>query len=304
MTGLVGVCLAAGAGSRLMPLTMERPKVLCPVAGRPLLAHALDRLVGVTAEVVVNVHHHHAMMMSWLKAVAEVGNDGFEPEPEFWRAFERDRHVRPTQLKLHDLGAVGDTRSTTNAEIRLMASVEGPEALGTAGALAVLPDHLDGRAVLAVNADSYFEADLAEVVRHWDGERPLVAHGGSDGFRPGVPVLASITPWETIVGLPTTPSGLYGHLWREADRSGGLQTVQVGGPMFDCGTPRSYLAANLALSGGRNSREGAEVDSGDDPDRVARSVLWSGASVAAGERLDGAIRTTAGRTLLVRPVPE
>lgn len=45
-TDLVGVCLAAGAGSRLMPLTLERPKVLCPVGGRPLLSWALDALVG------------------------------------------------------------------------------------------------------------------------------------------------------------------------------------------------------------------------------------------------------------------
>jgi len=32
-------------------------------------------------------------------------------------------------------------------------------------------------------------------------------------------------------------------------------------------------------------------------------VLWSGAEVIEGEVLDGAIRTTAGRTVLVRPVP-
>ena len=65
-TDLVGVCLAAGAGSRLMPLTLERPKVLCPVGGRPLLSWALDALVGVVEEVVVNVHHHPAMMLEYL----------------------------------------------------------------------------------------------------------------------------------------------------------------------------------------------------------------------------------------------
>ena len=73
--------------------------------------------------------------------------------------------------------------------------------------------------------------------------------------------------------------------------------------MLDCGTPQSYLAANLALSGGLTSLEGrgsVEVPSGA---QVTRSVLWSGAPVVDGEVLDGAIRTTAGRTVLVRPVP-
>ncbi|MGN6693052.1 MAG: sugar phosphate nucleotidyltransferase, partial [Aquihabitans sp.] len=41
---LAGVVLAAGAGTRLRPLTIERPKALCPVADVPLVDLALDRL--------------------------------------------------------------------------------------------------------------------------------------------------------------------------------------------------------------------------------------------------------------------
>ena len=40
----VGVVLAAGAGTRLRPLTDLRPKALCPVANRPLVDWALDRV--------------------------------------------------------------------------------------------------------------------------------------------------------------------------------------------------------------------------------------------------------------------
>ncbi len=49
--------LAAGAGSRLRPLTRLRPKALCPVGDRPLVDHARDRLRTVTDSVAVNVHH-------------------------------------------------------------------------------------------------------------------------------------------------------------------------------------------------------------------------------------------------------
>ncbi len=44
VAGAMAVILAAGIGSRLQPLTNDRPKCLVEVAGRPILLHALDRL--------------------------------------------------------------------------------------------------------------------------------------------------------------------------------------------------------------------------------------------------------------------
>lgn len=54
--------LAAGAGSRLRPLSRLRPKALCPVGDRPLVDHACDRAASVTSDVAVNVHHGRALM--------------------------------------------------------------------------------------------------------------------------------------------------------------------------------------------------------------------------------------------------
>ena len=49
--------LAAGAGVRLRPLTRLLPKALCPVAGRPLVDLAIERVGAATDDVAVNVHH-------------------------------------------------------------------------------------------------------------------------------------------------------------------------------------------------------------------------------------------------------
>lgn len=51
--------LAAGAGTRLRPLTYETPKPMVPVANRPVLHHVLDNLLrhGVK-DVMVNLHAH------------------------------------------------------------------------------------------------------------------------------------------------------------------------------------------------------------------------------------------------------
>jgi NDP-sugar pyrophosphorylase family protein len=65
--------LAAGLGTRLRPLTDDRPKALVTVAGRTLLEIALSRLrtFGVS-EVIVNAHHHAGMIVDYLKV-----NDNF-----------------------------------------------------------------------------------------------------------------------------------------------------------------------------------------------------------------------------------
>jgi len=66
--GLAGVVLAAGAGTRLRPLTLLRPKALCPVGNVPLVDLAIERLRGldVDVDVAVNVHHGRAEMEAHL----------------------------------------------------------------------------------------------------------------------------------------------------------------------------------------------------------------------------------------------
>jgi MurNAc alpha-1-phosphate uridylyltransferase len=63
---VAAVVLAAGAGTRLRPLTDIRPKPLCPVNNVALLDLALERVGPVTASVAVNVHHGREQMEAHL----------------------------------------------------------------------------------------------------------------------------------------------------------------------------------------------------------------------------------------------
>ncbi|GAC1621607.1 MAG: nucleotidyltransferase family protein [Candidatus Acidiferrum sp.] len=61
--------LAAGLGTRLRPLTDNRPKALVEIAGRTLLEITFSRLrsFGVS-EVIINVHHFADMVIDYLRA--------------------------------------------------------------------------------------------------------------------------------------------------------------------------------------------------------------------------------------------
>jgi len=61
------VILAAGLGTRLKWLTCGRPKALMQVAGQPVIAYVIGRLVmqGVR-EIAVNAHHHADQMHAYL----------------------------------------------------------------------------------------------------------------------------------------------------------------------------------------------------------------------------------------------
>src|SRR5574341_1702262 len=58
MTNMKAIVMAAGAGTRLQPLTLDTPKAMILVNGKPMLQILLEQLksAGVT-EVVVIVHY-------------------------------------------------------------------------------------------------------------------------------------------------------------------------------------------------------------------------------------------------------
>ena len=135
-------------------------------------------------------------------------------------------------------------------------SVEEPEALGTAGAVAAIRTWRAGRDLLVANGDAYLDGDLdmAGFVDEWDRSRPrlLVV---PDVERPDFEgrwrfAGISLLPAGLAEPLAAVPSGLYEVVWRKAR----LDLVPTGACFVDCGTPADYQRArDLAAGGGEPS---------------------------------------------------
>lgn len=71
---------AAGFGTRMQPLTLDRPKPMIEVAGKPLIGHALDLARSIEpACVVANLHYKPQMLIDYL---GPRGVDVVVEEPE------------------------------------------------------------------------------------------------------------------------------------------------------------------------------------------------------------------------------
>ncbi len=65
---------AAGLGTRLQPLTNDRPKAMVEVKGKPLLQWAIERLKAAgSEEIIINVHHFAHLIVDFLKSKNDFG---------------------------------------------------------------------------------------------------------------------------------------------------------------------------------------------------------------------------------------
>ena len=65
--------LAAGLGTRMRHLTDDKPKAMVEVDGRPLIDHAIERLVAVGVDtIVVNLHYKADVLEAYLRARQDV----------------------------------------------------------------------------------------------------------------------------------------------------------------------------------------------------------------------------------------
>jgi NDP-sugar pyrophosphorylase family protein len=262
---LCAVALAAGAGDRLRPLTLRRPKPLCPVDNVPLIDHALDRLAGVTPAVAVNVHHGREAIEAHL---ADTGvHLSVEEGSEALGTAGALGHLRPW--------IDGRDVAVLNADTWCPGSIE---------------PALDG-----------WDRERVRILVVPPQPTSSAAASGSDGRAAGaVPpdaiVAGALLPWREVAPLEATPSGLYEMSWRRLSDEGRIDVIPWHEPCLDCGTPARYLAANMAASGGLSViGKGAVVEG-----FVERSVIWDGVEVRPHERLTGAVKAANDMTILIR----
>ncbi|WP_293459088.1 nucleotidyltransferase family protein [Phenylobacterium sp.] len=92
--------MAAGLGTRMRPLSNDRPKALVEVAGKPLLAYVIDPLVAAGVErIVVNVHAHPDQIEAYLAG---------RRDAEFLISDERERLLETGGGVKHARALLGD----------------------------------------------------------------------------------------------------------------------------------------------------------------------------------------------------
>jgi NDP-sugar pyrophosphorylase family protein len=219
--GLVGVVLAAGAGTRLRPLTDVRPKPLCTVGGRTLLDLAVDRVSPHVGRTAVNAHHAADQI------VAALVGTGVHVSLEQPRALG-------TAGALGRLSGWVDGAAVllTNADAFYAGKLE-PDPIGD------LIAGWDGERPRLLCVDLGRPSDFGQL--HYVG--------------------TALLPWWSVRDLEPVPSGLYEVSWRGLEARGRLDLVVTTHPAIDCGTPADYLRANMLASGGEAVLEpGAVVE--------------------------------------------
>ncbi len=208
---VVGVVLAAGAGTRLRPLTALRAKALCPVGNRALVDVALDRVQPFADRVAVNVHHHRDQM------TAHLAGRGVHVEVEAERA-------------LGTAGALGNLRDWVDGAPVLLTNADAFQQADRARALITpLLTGWDGERPRLLCARTEGPADFGDL-----------RYVGS-----------ALLPWWSVRDLRPEPSGLYEVSWAPLHEEGRLDLVVTGEQTIDCGTPADYLRANMVASGGQ-----------------------------------------------------
>lgn len=139
--------LAAGLGTRLLPLTSRLPKALIEVGGTSLLERAVQRLADAGCDrIVVNLHHHATAITECIDAAAE--------------------HGEPHAGEVH--------RARTWHGARIVLSPEERAPLETGGGLKHARDLFRGdRTILVHNVDVISSIDLVGLARRHEDSGAL-----------------------------------------------------------------------------------------------------------------------------------
>jgi NDP-sugar pyrophosphorylase family protein len=238
---MIAFVLAAGFGTRFRPETRATPKPLLPLAGRPILFHVFDHLLGQGAEAfVVNAHHLAEELRG---AVGE----SYEGIPVAWSLEEeilgtaggiRGAWERGLLGTGPFLVANGDI-ATTLPLGRLLAARHEP---GVVSALAVLPNE-------SPSVSTPLWSDAHGRLLAVGGGRPSESATGPwlfTGLQAATPALVTRIP----PGFAELAKDVLVPSTRASDGAFALVPYQtpVDGVWFDLGTKERLAAAEAALA--------------------------------------------------------
>ncbi|NJC40803.1 MurNAc alpha-1-phosphate uridylyltransferase [Brevundimonas alba] len=232
--------LAAGLGTRMRPLTDDRPKALVEVSGRALIDHVLDRLADAGVErAVVNVHWFADRLEGHLRARGR--------GPEIVISDER-AELLETGGGLKKAGPLLGPDPVFVANIDSVWTDNGPEGNSALNQLARLwnPSIMDAALLLARREGSIgFEGDgdffLAE-----DGR---LTFRGEAVDAPFAYMGVHICRPDYVADGPEGPFSLSG-LWRKSAAAGRLYGCVLDGDWMHVGDPQARDEADARLAGG------------------------------------------------------
>ena len=227
--------LAAGLGTRMRPLTDDRPKALVEVRGKALIDHMLDRLieVGVT-RAVVNVHAFADLMEEHLAGRHDL---------EILISDER-------AALLETGGGLKKARPLLGDKPILVANIDSVWMEGETPALGQLIGAWD-----ATRMDVLLLLVGVEVSMGFDGPGDFfrgpdgaLTHRGASARAPLAYMGAHMLDPHIIDGWPDGPHGLFSH-WTRFAGVGRLHGVIAEGPWMHVGDPAGLAAAEARLAG-------------------------------------------------------
>jgi len=231
--------LAAGLGTRMRPLTDDRPKALVEVAGRALIDHVLDRLAETGVErAVVNVH--------WFADRLEQHLAGRGRRPDIVISDER-AELLETGGGLKKAGPLLDSDPVFVANIDSVWTDNGREGNSALNQLARLwnPSTMDAALLLARREGSIgFEGD-GDFFLAGDGR---LTFRGDAPSAPFAYMGVHICRPDYVADGPEGPFSLSG-LWRRSAAAGRLYGCVLDGDWMHVGDPQARDEAEARLAG-------------------------------------------------------
>jgi MurNAc alpha-1-phosphate uridylyltransferase len=227
--------MAAGLGTRMRPLTLDRPKALVVLAGRPLIDHVIDRLAAAgVRRVVVNVHAFADAVEAHLRARRDV---------EILISDER-------RALLETGGGLKAARPLLGDDPILVANVDSiwiePPGRPVLDALVAAWDGgvMDDLLLLAPVASSLGFDGPGDFHR---GPAGRLVHRGADAAAPFAQAGVHMLSPRLIDDWPAAPHSVFAH-WMDMAAQGRLYGAVMDGVWMHVGDPAARDAAEARLA--------------------------------------------------------